>query len=178
MRAFVVMGLVGMMSASAWASDLTVEVVADLYAGLPAGFEVTGLAPGEKVRVAVVEDDGDVVTFGMAEANAAGAVTLYGMLPDNEDSVLVAAQSLGGSQGTATFPIGTLVDRNCFQSGYCATIDVIWTTGMPNALIGPATQAECQAVPDSADWWAWDEGYRVAGNVNGISLTLLAEVCQ
>ena len=66
MRIVATMIVASMMGTAAWASDLTIQAVDDLYTDQPVGFEVTGLAQAEKLRLSIVEDDGSVVVFGQA----------------------------------------------------------------------------------------------------------------
>ena len=64
---------------AAWASDLTVEMVGDLYTGQPAGFEVTGLAQGDKAVLKIIEDDGAVVLWRMSKEDAQGTAGAYAL---------------------------------------------------------------------------------------------------
>jgi hypothetical protein len=108
-----------LMTTNAWASDLTVEAVSDLYAEHPVGFQVTGMTQGDKMRLSIVDVDGVVVVFGQARADAAGAAVFYGMLTNNEASVEVQAQSTAGDSGSATFDIGAVPDGSTgYDDGY------------------------------------------------------------
>ena len=188
MRLVATITMASMIGTAAWASDLTIQTVGNLYTGQPAGFEVTGLAQGEKLRLSIVEDGGGVVVFGKAMGDATGAAIFTGLLTNNAVSVEVQAQSQAGSEGTATFSIVAVPDgeyycdadstdwdevagacvssveesMNCFQSGYCQGAHDNWGTGAPNSIVGNATEAECQATPNLHDALAWDAGYEAA----------------
>jgi hypothetical protein len=47
---------------------------------------------------------------------------------------------------------------NCFQSGYCQGAHDAWSTGLPNSIVGNATEEECMTSPNSQDMWAWFDG--------------------
>ena len=124
MRGVVSIIAASLMTTNAWAADLTVEAVSDLYADHPVGFQVTGMTQGDKMRLSIVEDDGSVVVFGQARADAAGAAVFYGMLTNNEASVEVQAQSAAGDSGSATFDISTVPDADAeFAAGYNSGFD-------------------------------------------------------
>jgi hypothetical protein len=81
-----------------------------------------------------------------------------------EVSPAVSLSTLQGAGYEAGFIDGAAsVERemNCFQSAYCWYGNERLMTGTPRSKHGPATQAECQAVDYSWDWYAWKEGEAV-----------------
>ena len=184
MRGVVSIIAASLMTTSAWASDLTIQTVGDLYTDQPVGFEVTGLAEGEGVRLQFIEDDGDVGALGTAMGDANGTARIYGLLTDNAESVTVRARTLAGSEATATFSIEAVPDGeyycdadstdwdevagacvssveetlNCWQSGFCQEADDLWDTGRPNSIVGNATESDCIDSPLLQNVVEWSEG--------------------
>ena len=70
-------------------------------------------------------------------------------------------------------------ERNCWQSAFCWASDDAWGTGLPVSQSGPATQEECQADPDSDDYWSWhygvmNGGYLCASDSSCVGLMMMA----
>ena len=124
MRHLLPLIIITCLPSSTWASSLTLGVVGELYLGQPVGFSVSGLTPGEKLRLSVIEDAGDIVTLGSAKRNGAGEATVTGLLVDNASSVEVRVQTSLGATASATFSIQALPDPSvAYAEGYAACLD-------------------------------------------------------
>jgi hypothetical protein len=64
---------------------------------------------------------------------------------------------------------------NCFQSGYCQAADDLWGTGVPNSIVGNATEAECYSSTYAGDRSGWVLGSYLASLVELFPYPTLCE---
>jgi hypothetical protein len=154
---------------------------------------------GNPIAFAALKTDGSVVTWGDYGTGANSSAVASELAGVNEviwalyppevggpcaGDVSVSPESYCGDGTTWDAAAGTCTaaaaeeSMNCFQSGFCQAADDLYGTGLPNSIVGNATEAECSSFEYPGGLIAWIHSFYAAQDVahdGEFDMTLMCE---